>query len=125
MHQTKTITLPIGYIDPAKPDAPPARKLTVRLPTISDEIKADTVRAELARHQEQGVKDFARSDMATSVIFLANVICEWPGVDLFGWQHVRQLTRVDYSALNRAVAELEEEAVAAASKAEAKGKTTP
>jgi len=123
--QTKNVTLPIGLRNPSAPNDPPARKLQVRMPTVSDELWAEAQRKELLGSAMAQDVEFASAPTSTDVLFLARVITQWEGRPLHTWRDVAQLARVDFYKLRGSVAELEDEAVKDAEAADKAGETRP
>lgn len=123
--QEKIITLPIGLRDPAAPDAPPARQVKVRMPTISDELWAQAERSRLAGSQLTQDREFAEAPMSADVLFAARLIVGWEGVPAYTWRDVVRLARADWNALMAGIASLETEAAQAVAKLDAQGELAP
>lgn len=121
----KIITLPIGLRDPANTEAPPARQVKVRMPTISDELWSQAERARLAGSQLAQDREFAEAPMSADVLFATRLIVGWEGVPAYTWRDVVRLARPDWNTLMGGIASLEAEALQAVAKMDAEGSLRP
>lgn len=120
------VTLPIGLIaNLDQPDAPPARRLRLRMPTVADEMAAEADRRKLASSSHAQDVAFAEQPGAQDVLFLARLIVSWEGVLVPTWREVHRLYRPDYNTLMDAITSLEIGARRAVQAAEAAGEVAP
>lgn len=123
---TRDVVLPIGLtINLDQPDAPPARRVRLRMPTVADEMAAEAERKKLAASTHLQDVQFAEQTGASDVLFLTRLIVSWEGLQVPTWREVYRLYRPDYNALQDAVMSLEVGARAAVAKAEAAGEVAP
>lgn len=94
MTQTATVHLTRGYVDEQNVAH---RKVTLRVPTMRDEVKRDQYIA------ERGLP----GDAAQFLALVLQVIVEWEGIPLPAFSHLEALTRGDFRRLVNALGDLE------------------
>jgi len=104
--KTKTIELGRGYV---APDGNAHRHVTLRVPMIEDEIRADAKLAELRASANEVERSVAGSGALHALAMAHECIVAWDGIADVQLAHLRQLTRADAGLIISAFHTLEAE----------------
>ena len=119
--RTKVVELTRGYVD-EKGTA--HRLVTLRVPMIEDEIRADAAIAKLRVSASEAERAVAESGALHTLAMVRECIMAWEGITVIQLDHLRQLSRADAAKLIAAFYELEAEDAQAAKQLVEQGATT-
>lgn len=102
--KTKTVELGRGYVDP---DGKAHRFVTLRVPMIEDEIRADATVAQMRSSGSEAERRVAESGALHTLAMVKECIVGWDGIALIDLAHLRTLSRKDAARLIAGFYELE------------------